>query len=89
MTAAIYYPEIRWKNQIIVSTRRQRRTGKTIFRTKRISDCGDVYLEFGDPVRLAEHLVSMMQLGCQVEWEGRLHQRERTAEIVPLVTADV
>ena len=32
MTSRIHYPEIKWRHRIIVETRRQRRTGKTIFR---------------------------------------------------------
>ncbi len=66
--------QIRWQNRVIVETRRQRRTGKTIFRTRRVTDCGDVFLHFDHPVRLAQHLVSMMQYGCCVEWQGETQQ---------------
>jgi hypothetical protein len=71
----IHHPEFRWQTRLIVETRRQRKTGKTIFRVWRVSGPGDdglSYIEYDDPVVLAQSLFWFLQHGvCQVEWKGQ------------------
>ncbi|WP_439373162.1 hypothetical protein [Bradyrhizobium sp. DASA03120] len=70
MTARVHYPEIKWRTRILVETRRQRRTGKIIFRAWTISPYGKSYIEYDDPLWLAQSMFGMMQHGCVVEWKG-------------------
>ncbi|MGY3132001.1 hypothetical protein ACVWZM_002683 [Bradyrhizobium sp. USDA 4501] len=69
-TSRIHYPEIKWQHRVIVETRRQRRTGKTIFRAWTIWPYGETYIEYDDPLVLAECMFGMMKAGCVVEWKG-------------------
>jgi len=75
MTEPIHYPEIKWRQRIIVETRRQRRTGKTIFRAWTIRPHGKSYIEYDDPLWLAKSMFEMMQYGCVVEWKGEPQHR--------------
>jgi hypothetical protein len=84
MTARVHYPEIKWRTRIIVETRRQRRTGKTIFRAWTIWPYGErTYIEYDDPLWLAQSMFQMMQLGCVVEWKGE-PQHGVTAEVTEI-----
>jgi hypothetical protein len=57
MTDNVAYPEIRWQVRFTIETRRQRRTGTTIFRVWWHRENGRQYVEFDDPVALAKRLV--------------------------------
>jgi hypothetical protein len=71
----IHHPEFRWQPRAIVETRRQRKTGKTIFRVcMMVRGPGDddrSYIEYDDPVLLAQSLFEFLKLGCHVEWKGQ------------------
>ena len=71
MTDNVLYPEIKWQNRMIIESRRQRRTGKTIIRAWRITDRGESYIDYHDPVRLSEFLLTAMKSGYRVEWKRR------------------
>ena len=67
----IEYPDFRWQLRSVVETRRQRKTGKTIFRVWTYFEHGPCYIEYDDPVILAQSLFNSLKHGCLVEWKGQ------------------
>jgi hypothetical protein len=79
---------IKWHDRFVVHTRRQRRTGKTIFVVTRIVLGGkECCNEHDDPVELAKTLLYYLQHGASVEWKGETPFGIRPAEVIPLPTA--
>jgi hypothetical protein len=70
LTAEIHRPNFGWASRAIVTSRRQRSTGKTVFRITRTTPSGNLHVDFANPVDLAKRLFEMQHCGYRIEWPG-------------------